>query len=703
MGKSLAVKYRPKTWDDVTEQNSVCTILNNQIDTGTIRNGYLFCGGAGTGKTTCARIFANQINKGKGEPIELDAASNNSVEDIRKVIEQAQTQSLDSEYKVFIIDECFPGNTLVSTESGYVRIKDVEPGIKVKSMTGMQTVTHSFKNSVLTEHLCCVTLNSSKKIITTQDHLFFTNNGWVKVKNLIKGDIVYGTADLQELWKTIQWKGGTELYSEILLPRMFSEIQGENSQAENKNPVLSNLWKGNDCSELFSQKNLFRRVQSENDFQVWKTDYEYRIWDETTETIIRKDVEIKSFSQSRGNSEIESYERKEWNTSYMERRTGWQREVHHTTDSLVRSIREWMGFGISDTNEVQSETRQRNVSYLLQSRPRLSTNESCDRGGWSRPQIEKYCIDRCKESSVVGNIRVESVEVYKRGYNDELFLDSFTSEELSNDYVNMYDLEVENDHCYFVEDVLVHNCHSLSNQAWQAMLKTLEEPPAKSVFIFCTTNPEKIPATILSRVQRFNFQRISQDGIIKRLIYILDEEINSGRNITYELAAVELIAKIADGGMRDAITLADKCLSYSLELNTNTVINALGIADYDTMIKLTDAVLGNNVHDVIDILNGVHKTGIDLRQFIKNYFEYILDVNILHITENPDDTKLPDNVAKLELSKDFSVSLSLAYSALLNFLVELQPKIKWEQNVKAVTIAEFMVFMDNYFKGSNNK
>lgn len=349
--KALAVKYRPTSWSDVTEQDSVCKILNNQINTGTIRNGYLFCGGAGTGKTTCARIFANQINKGEGEPIELDAASNNSVEDIRKVIEQAQTQSLDSEYKVFILDEV----------------------------------------------------------------------------------------------------------------------------------------------------------------------------------------------------------------------------------------------------------------------------------------------------------------------------------------------------------------HSLSNQAWQAMLKTLEEPPAKSVFIFCTTNPEKIPATILSRVQRFNFQRISQDGIIKRLIYILDEEINSGRNITYELAAVELIAKIADGGMRDAITLADKCLSYSLELNTNTVINALGIADYDTMIKLTDAVLGNNVHDVIDILNGVHKTGIDLRQFIKNYFEYILDVNILHITENPDDTKLPDNVAKLELSKDFSVSLSLAYSALLNFLVELQPKIKWEQNVKAVTIAEFMVFMDNYFKGPNNK
>ena len=105
MSKSLAVKYRPKTWLDVTEQDAIKTILTQQIESGEIKNGYLFCGGAGTGKTTCARIFANEINKGQGTPIEMDAASNNSVEDIRNVIAQAQTKSLDSEYKIFIIDE----------------------------------------------------------------------------------------------------------------------------------------------------------------------------------------------------------------------------------------------------------------------------------------------------------------------------------------------------------------------------------------------------------------------------------------------------------------------------------------------------------------------------------------------------------------------------------------------------------------------
>ena len=104
--KSLAIKYRPQTFDDVVEQSSIKTILTQQLESNETKNAYLFCGGAGTGKTTCARIFANEINHHEGNPIEMDAASNSSVEDVRNIIQQAKTKSLDSEYKVFIIDEC---------------------------------------------------------------------------------------------------------------------------------------------------------------------------------------------------------------------------------------------------------------------------------------------------------------------------------------------------------------------------------------------------------------------------------------------------------------------------------------------------------------------------------------------------------------------------------------------------------------------
>ena len=104
--KTLAVKYRPQVWEDVTEQSSTKIILQQQLQSGEVKNAYLFCGPAGCGKTTCARIFANEINKGEGNPIELDAASNNGVDDVRNIIQQAKTKSINSEYKIFIIDEC---------------------------------------------------------------------------------------------------------------------------------------------------------------------------------------------------------------------------------------------------------------------------------------------------------------------------------------------------------------------------------------------------------------------------------------------------------------------------------------------------------------------------------------------------------------------------------------------------------------------
>lgn len=339
MSKALAIKYRPQTFEDLTEQSAVVTILTNQIETNTIKHGYLFAGGAGTGKTTSARIFANMINKGAGTPIELDAASNNSVEDIRRLTEDAQTQSIDSEYKVFVIDEC----------------------------------------------------------------------------------------------------------------------------------------------------------------------------------------------------------------------------------------------------------------------------------------------------------------------------------------------------------------HSLSNQAWQAMLKTLEEPPAKAIFIFCTTDPQKIPNTILSRVQRYNFQRISQEGIVQRLLYILRCE--GAIASTHLVEAVEYIAKIADGGMRDAITLMDKCLSFSSDLTVENVIKALGVADYNTMFDLNNAFFENDKTKLIKIVSDVYSSGMDLKLFIKTYFEFLLDLNVYCLTKDLSITKIPEiwvDEMKSYGSHEWSVSNNL-----LTYITDLQSSIKWEQNPKAVIIAKFILFEED--------
>lgn len=336
--ESLAIKYRPRTFEDVTEQVFIKAILSNQLKSGEVKHAYLFCGGAGTGKTTCARIFASEINKGSGNPIEMDAASQNGVDDVREIIQQAKTKSIDSEYKVFIIDEC----------------------------------------------------------------------------------------------------------------------------------------------------------------------------------------------------------------------------------------------------------------------------------------------------------------------------------------------------------------HAFSNNAWQAMLKIIEEPPAKSIFIFCTTNPEKIPKTIISRVQRYDFQRISQQGIFDRLCYILGEEFDYPSVDSY---AVDYIAKIADGGMRDAITLLDKCLAYSTDLTLENVINALGTVDYDVMFSLTSALGYKEQLKVIEIIEKLHSDGKDLKQFVKSYIQFILDVikyylncewKFIQIPQLSDYEQELHNLE--ELSDDWFLSL-------LSELIKLNADIKYSSTAKYDLEAALFVFM----------
>lgn len=320
---SLAVKYRPKKFDEVVEQSATKVILQQQLDSGEIKNAYLFCGGAGTGKTTCARIFANEINKGQGSPIELDAASNNSVDDVRDIIQQSKTASLDSEYKVFILDEV----------------------------------------------------------------------------------------------------------------------------------------------------------------------------------------------------------------------------------------------------------------------------------------------------------------------------------------------------------------HALSNSAWQAMLKVLEEPPIRSIFILCTTDPQRIPKTILSRVQRYNFQRISADKIYDRLSYILKEETCQAE-IEENTEALHYIAKQANGGMRDAITMLDKCLAFSCELTINNVVQALGLSDYTTMCNLLSAIVGADSVGQIEIINETYMAGKDLKQFIKDFTNFVLDCCKFNLNAG-EYIGCPDVEEIITVFETVSLNDS---TKLLDSLIKLQNEIKWYTN-----------------------
>ena len=191
---------------------------------------------------------------------------------------------------------------------------------------------------------------------------------------------------------------------------------------------------------------------------------------------------------------------------------------------------------------------------------------------------------------------------------------------------------------------IIDECHSLSNPAWQAMLKLLEEPPKGLVIIFCTTDPQKIPGTILSRVQRYNFQRISMEGIINRLKYIIDCENkeNLMTRIMYEEEAIDFIAKQAQGGMRDAITTLDKCLAYDKNLTLENVVKILssGVTPYQ-LDDFTKLLVNKDARGAINKLNEFYMSGIDMNLLLNMYFEFLLNLQKYLILNDRNVSNLP--------------------------------------------------------------
>ena len=138
---------------------------------------------------------------------------------------------------------------------------------------------------------------------------------------------------------------------------------------------------------------------------------------------------------------------------------------------------------------------------------------------------------------------------------------------------------------------IIDEVHMLSIGAFNALLKVLEEPPKHVVFILCTTDPQKIPKTVLSRLQKFEFKRMSSYGIVNRLTYILNQE---GYN-KVDKEALQYIARLAEGGMRDAITLLDTVLSYTDVITIDSISKCLGDTQYKLLNDIVEALCNGDI------------------------------------------------------------------------------------------------------------
>ena len=199
-------------------------------------------------------------------------------------------------------------------------------------------------------------------------------------------------------------------------------------------------------------------------------------------------------------------------------------------------------------------------------------------------------------------------------------------------------------HCTY-KVIIIDEVHMLTNQAFNALLRTLEEPPKHGKFIFATTDIHKVPATIISRCQRFDFNRISIDVIRNRISHIIKSE-----NIDCDAESIYLIAKKADGSMRDALSILDQSISYCGEKITHDqLVNALGIIDQELYFKFTKSIRNKDYQSMIMVLSEFSKYGVPASEVLIGIQEHIR--NLIYSGIHEENTLIEMNVAQVKLYK----------------------------------------------------
>lgn len=179
---------------------------------------------------------------------------------------------------------------------------------------------------------------------------------------------------------------------------------------------------------------------------------------------------------------------------------------------------------------------------------------------------------------------------------------------------------------------IIDEVHMLTIEAFNALLKTLEEPPEHVKFILATTEVHKLPSTILSRCQRFDFRRIEPSAIAERLI-----EIAHAENAELELDAAMLIARIADGGMRDALSLLDRALSVSLNVTTDVISASAGLMNREYIFTLMDAIADRDTAKCLSVLDELHKASCDTERLCTELLDRFRSFLIIKTVERPGD------------------------------------------------------------------
>lgn len=225
---------------------------------------------------------------------------------------------------------------------------------------------------------------------------------------------------------------------------------------------------------------------------------------------------------------------------------------------------------------------------------------------------------------------------------------------------------------------IIDEVHMLTTEAFNALLKTLEEPPAHVIFILATTEPQKIPATILSRCQRFDFRRISPRQMEERLGEILE-----ATGLTAEEGVLSLIVKKAEGGLRDAISILDQCMSFShSNITLQTAHEVMGLVKSEALTALLDSLIAKDAANLLVQVNAMLKEGIEAGQILRDLTEHLRSMILLLVCGVESQLVAAGSDEKEVLFKQ-ARQLGLPWlSRAVSLLAKIESESRWRQNMR---------------------
>ena len=224
---------------------------------------------------------------------------------------------------------------------------------------------------------------------------------------------------------------------------------------------------------------------------------------------------------------------------------------------------------------------------------------------------------------------------------------------------------------------IIDEVHMLSTGAFNALLKTLEEPPKHVIFILATTEPQKLPVTILSRCQRYDFRKISSDNIVKRLQYICQEI-----HVEPEENALRFIAKMSGGALRDAISLLDRCITDGdTKITEEKIKDLVGMPEFEYLSQMIEVIGKKDVNRLFSLCEKIIDAGMDLEYYIQELMKFVRDIAVFRMTNEAEGYHEEE---KMVMKNLMTLYHSHSLLELITVFSELQSNMKWASDKEII-------------------